>query len=176
MIWNTKIAGKAEEHKSRNRSKWKFYVQSEWNSEDALWLKPVRKTSLKVGFGSEYKKRSLGTIYSTCILSIMANRSEVWGRDLTQIQKGTWVWQLHWYSVPAVFTHPSSLLYCESWLCSPKTRDILLESLTTPNSLLHCDSNHKCIPHPTWHWSHWDSIQLQENCSSTLENKYTVNK
>lgn len=42
---------------------------------------------MKVGFGSEYKKRSLGTIYSTCILSIMANRSEVWGRDLTQIQK-----------------------------------------------------------------------------------------
>lgn len=68
----------------------------------------------RTSLSSEYKRQSLGTSYSTCILSIMANRSEVWGRELTQIHKGTWVWQLCWFAFPVVFTHPSPLLIAKS--------------------------------------------------------------
>lgn len=38
----------------------------------------------RTSLGGEYKRQRLGTAYSTCILSIMANRSEVWGRELTK--------------------------------------------------------------------------------------------
>lgn len=43
----------------------------------------------RVQFSSNRKRRkSQETTFCTCIRSIMANRSEVWGRELTQIQEG----------------------------------------------------------------------------------------
>ena len=111
VILNTKVAGKAE---SRNRGKvlcpkrgkfWGCALIKGRTDGQSLW--------------GGYKRQSPGTTYSTCILSIMANRSEVWGRELTQIQKGTWVF-VSCVDI-AVHTHPSSLPIVKNWLCGLKT-------------------------------------------------------
>lgn len=39
----SKYKNSRKSRESQNRIKWKFYVWSEWHSEDALWLERVRK-------------------------------------------------------------------------------------------------------------------------------------
>lgn len=163
MIWNTKIAGKAEKRESRNRSKWTFYVQSECNSEDALWLKLGQKSG-RVEAASK-KGRAWGP------LTVPAS-SQSWR---TGPRSGEEIWHKSrkgygFDSGVDMLSLLSSLILhlCSLWAAVSRH--------DTSHPLIYYFTMTALRNAPPLHLSPVSLRLHSENRSSTLEDKRTVNK